>query len=122
MKTLTLVLVVVLVTFAVAVLATPALKATFDKTYHPKAGTALAKAGCVTCHTKMGSTQLNSYGMELKGKPMTAASLKSIEKMDADKDGASNITEIKAGTLPGDGRSKPAAAKPMKPKAAPKKK
>ncbi len=36
---------------------------------------------------------------------MTA--LKAIEKLDSDKDGASNIVEIRAGTLPGDPTSKP---------------
>jgi hypothetical protein len=34
--------------------------------------------------------------------------LSSIEKLDSDKDGVSNINEIKAGTLPGDPKSKPA--------------
>ncbi len=79
----------------------------FTDTYKPKAGTALASAKCVTCHIK-GTTKFNPYGQSLKGKKMEAASLKSVEKMDADKDGVSNIQEIKAGTLPGDPKSKPA--------------
>lgn len=108
MRKLTLIAVIVLVAFALTAIATPAFKAVFDKTYSPKPGTALAKAGCVVCHTKMGSKDLNSYGKELKGKPMTAASLKSIEKMDANKNGVSNIDEIKAGKLPGAPSSKPA--------------
>ncbi len=81
----------------------------FNQTYKPKAGTALAKAGCKICHTKPSDGPLNPYGAELKGKAISAASLKSIEKLDADKDGVNNITEIKAGTLPGDPKSKPAA-------------
>lgn len=116
MRRLTLIAVVVLVAFALTAIATPAFKTVFDKTYSPKPGTALAKAGCVVCHTKMGSKDLNPYGKALKGKPMTAASLKAIENMDADKDGWTNIQEIKAGTLPGDPNSKPAG------KPAPKKK
>lgn len=43
----------------------------------------------------------------LKGKKAAAASLKAVECKDADKDGISNIAEIKAGTLPGDPKSKP---------------
>lgn len=121
MRRLTLVLVAVLIGIAIIAMATPALHTAFMNAYHPKAGSALAKAGCVTCHVKMGSTALNPYGMELKGKPKTAASLKAIEKMDADKDGFSNMAEIKAGTLPGDPKSHP--AKPGKPgKTPPKKK
>lgn len=110
---------IILIAIAVAVLSTAAFATAawlklFNSTYNPKAGTALAGAKCAVCHVK-GTTKLNPYGMELKGKPMAAASLKSIEKMDADKDGASNIAEIKAGTLPGDPASKPAAKKPVKP-------
>lgn len=88
----------------------------FNDTYKPKAGTALATAKCVACHDRKGSTKLNPYGQSLKGKKIEAASLKSVEKMDADKDGVSNIQEIKAGTLPGDPKSKPAgkAAKAKK--------
>lgn len=89
---------------------------TFTGTYKPKAGTALAGAKCATCHIK-GTTKLNPYGQSLKGKKIEAASLKSVENIDSDKDGVTNIKEIKAGTLPGDPKSKPAAkaGKPTKP-------
>lgn len=116
MKRLTLILVVALVGLAVIAMATPAFMTAFTNTYHPKAGTALAKAGCVTCHVKMGSTQLNPYGKSLMKKPQTAASLKAIEKMDSDKDGFTNIAEINAGTLPGDPKSHPMKAAPKPPK------
>jgi len=110
---------IILIALAVAVLSTAAFATAawlklFNSTYTPKAGTALAGAKCAICHVK-GTVKLNPYGMELKGKPMTAASLKAIEKMDADKDGFSNLAEIKAGTLPGDAASKPAVKKPAKP-------
>jgi hypothetical protein len=78
----------------------------FTTTYKPKAGSAIVTAKCQLCHAKS-IPALNPYGMSLKGKPMTAASLKAVEKMDSDKDGISNIAEIKAGTLPGDPKSKP---------------
>lgn len=79
----------------------------FKKTYKPKSGTAIAKAGCSVCHVSGDYEKFNPYGTALKGKPKTAKSLKSIEKLDSDKDGFSNIKEIKAGTLPGDKNSKP---------------
>lgn len=83
----------------------------FNDTYKPKADSAIAKAKCQLCHTK--GVTLNPYGTNLKGKKIEAASLKAIEKLDSDKDKFSNIAEIKAGTLPGDPKSKP-AGKPKK--------
>jgi len=88
---------------------------TFDDLYKPKAGTPLAKARCLICHTNSsGGDGLNAYGKALNGKRATAASLKSIEKLDSDKDGATNIAEIKAGLLPGNPKSKP-SSKPVSP-------
>lgn len=79
-----------------------------------KEGTDLAKAmPCLVCHDKMPATKtgLNPYGQDLAkaaaGKPITAAILQSIEKLDSDKDRVSNVDELKAGTLPGDPKSKP---------------
>lgn len=86
----------------------------FKNTYAPKEGTDLAKAmPCLVCHSKMPptKTELNPYGKDLSkavaGKALDEKILRSIEKLDSDKDGASNIVEIKAGTLPGDPKSKP---------------
>jgi hypothetical protein len=84
----------------------------FKALYAPKEGTALAKAGCLICHVEMKDLKkLNPYGADLKKqlektKDSTAA-LKAIEGLDSDKDGVKNIDEIKAGTLPGDPKSKP---------------
>ncbi len=96
----------------VGVLATPAYLGTFRKTYRPPKDSALMKANCNACHST--GTQLNSYGKDVqkamqakKTKDLTAEILKSIEKVDSDKDGVSNVSEIKAGTLPGDPKSKP---------------
>ena len=98
--------VVLLIACAAAYATLPWYKA-FNDLYKPKPGTALQKAKCAICHVKStGMGALNPYGKML-GKKVDAAALKAIEKKDADKDGASNIAEIKAGTLPGDPKSKP---------------
>jgi mono/diheme cytochrome c family protein len=99
---------------ASAAYATAAWSKLFADTYKPKANGAIAKAKCQLCHMKKMSDGLNPYGTALKGKKAEAASLKAIEKLDSDKDKFTNIAEIKAGTLPGDPKSKP--AKPAKPK------
>lgn len=98
----------------VSALATPKYFGTFRKTYPVPKESALAKANCNTCHLK--GTELNVYGKDVqkamqakKTKELTAEILKSIETLDSDKDGAANGKEVKAGTLPGDSKSKPAA-------------
>jgi hypothetical protein len=98
--------------FAGVALALPGDSATFKQLYNPAAGTKLAAAGCLVCHDKAPYTKtgLNPYGKDLakQSKPRTAAAFKAIEALDSDKDGATNIAEIKAGTLPGDPASRPA--------------
>jgi hypothetical protein len=92
-----------------AALATLAWQKTFNDLYKPKPCSALKKAKCTVCHIDpKGKGALNPYGKLLKKKKVGPATLKSIEKKDADKDKFSNIAEIKAGTLPGDPKSKPA--------------
>lgn len=89
-------------------MATVAWMKLFNDTYKPGANSALKKAKCAVCHVRPNGTGgLNSYGKILAKKKINAASLKAIESKDADKDGASNAAEIKAGTLPGDPKSKP---------------
>jgi cytochrome c553 len=106
-----LLVVVGLATWAVA---TPTDLGTFKQVYSPKEGSALASAACLTCHSKMppSKTELNPYGKDVQkaaaGKPIDEKILRSIENLDSDKDGVSNVNEIKAGTLPGDPKSKPA--------------
>ncbi len=88
--------------------------AVFKQVYAPKEGTDLAKAmPCLVCHAKMPptKTELNPYGTDLQkaaaGKPIDEKVLRAVEKLDSDKDGFSNADELKAGTLPGDPKSKP---------------
>ncbi len=99
----------VLMLVAAAAFALPKDQTLFKETYAPKDGTALANAGCLVCHTKMPPTkELNPYGRDYLGKKTRdGAALKAIETLDSDKDGSNNITEIRAGTLPGDPTSKP---------------
>jgi len=112
LKTRTIIAVVVAVLLiATAAFATVTWSKLFNDTYKPKPGSAIVKAKCQLCHTK--GVALNPYGSSLKGKKIEAASLKAVERLDADKDKFSNIAEIKAGTLPGDPKSKP-AGKPKK--------
>lgn len=93
--------------------------ATFTKvvkdTYKFKPTAAAAKAGCLLCHTvkmpKKGEVTSNVYGKDLaaalgNSKVLTAAHLKAVEGKDSDKDGARNGDELRAGTLPGDAKSK----------------
>jgi len=81
----------------------------FNDLYKPADGTALKKAKCLSCHLKPnGKGGTNAYGKQFgKKKDLDAAALRAVENKDPDKDGASNIAEIKAGTLPGDAKSKP---------------
>ncbi len=93
--------------------ATPAMTATMKSLYAPKDGTDLAKAmPCVACHKTMPATKtnLNPYAVDLqkaaKG-TFNEAAFKAIEALDSDKDTFKNGDELKAGTLPGDPKSKP---------------
>jgi mono/diheme cytochrome c family protein len=93
--------------------AKPADLALLKQFYAPKEGTDLAKANCLACHAKMPPTKtdLNPYGKDLQktaaGKPVDEKAFRAIEKLDSDKDGFSNLDELKAGALPGDPKSKP---------------
>ncbi|MEW6398963.1 MAG: ammonia-forming cytochrome c nitrite reductase subunit c552 [Bacillota bacterium] len=64
-------------------------------------------AGCVTCHTS--DLKLNRYGADLAAAGMD---YRKVEGTDSDRDGFSNLAEIKALTFPGDPTSKPAASQP----------
>jgi len=102
-KTVSKVLVVLLAVLLVcgAAFATIAWGKAFKDLYKPKADGALARAKCAVCHVNKTGGDLNPYGKALKGKTAGAAGLKSVENLDSDKDGKTNIQEIKADRLPG---------------------
>lgn len=95
-------------------LATPKMQPLFNRTYPVGKDSDVAKAKCAVCHVK--GKELNAYGKDIekemqarKTKDLTVEILRAVEKLDSDKDGASNGDELKAGTLPGDPKSKPAS-------------
>lgn len=99
---------------ACAALALPTFVTPFDSTYHLMKNPNLKKAACGVCHIGMAKT-LNPYGLDLKKaleakhtKMITAEILKSVENLDSDKDGVKNGVELRADSLPGDPKSKPA--------------
>ena len=91
------------VIWAVAAEATPRIQRLFTTRYPATVGSKLVK--CVTCH-EVRPPALNAYGKDLKA---AHTSLAVIEKKDSDKDGFTNLAEIKALTYPGDAKDKPMA-------------
>lgn len=101
-------MVVAVLVFSSAAMATMTWFKTFNDLYKPKPDTDLKNARCAICHVeKTGKGGLNAYGKMLDGKQPSTDALKAIENKDADKDGVSNIAEIKAGKLPGNPDSCP---------------
>ncbi|HET6385195.1 MAG TPA: hypothetical protein VFJ58_17525 [Armatimonadota bacterium] len=95
--------------------AEPAFLVTLGQTYPQYSGPLMAR-GCANCHASDSDLTMNPYGAALKSEmqaegaeKLTAAILHKLESADSDKDGASNLDEIKAGTAPGDPKSTPAA-------------
>jgi hypothetical protein len=81
---------------------------TFEKTYEIKKDSNLDKIKCAVCHVKPKGGKLNPYGedmaaamKEAKTKKLTEEILRAVEKLDSDKDGKSNLDEIKADSNPG---------------------
>src|SRR5262245_65787411 len=81
--------------------ASPRYRRAFLAKYPPAENTTLGECG--TCHQAT-PPALNPYGAAFKAAHYT---FDDIEKVDSDKDGASNLAEIKALTLPGDSADKP---------------
>jgi FlaG/FlaF family flagellin (archaellin) len=87
----------------------------FMATYTISSTSTLGKAQCAVCHpSKTKTDTLNPYGKDIqavmqaqKTKVLTKDILQRFQNLDSDKDGFTNITEIKADTLPGDPRSHP---------------
>ena len=107
--------------------AQPSFYDAFIKLYHPAAGSDLAKAGCLTCHSPESKAIRNAYGKSVwrvlnkeDAKALTPEMLIEIEKEDSDGDGYTNIEEIVSGTLPGIPGSHPRVHPTNLPKRAPK--
>ncbi len=64
---------------------------------------------CTLCHAASGPPNLNPYGNDFAA---AGHNFQTIESKDSDGDGFNNITEINAGTFPGDATSHPAPATP----------
>ena len=95
-------------TLALVVMAEPAYLQMFRRIEKPPPGSQLDKARCLTCHVKSsGGRQLNPYGLDFKKSGASEESLRKIRPLDSDSDGVTNKSEIAAGTLPGDPKSKP---------------
>ena len=80
----------------------------FKKAYDVGSTTAVGKANCTVCHVKMAGGALNSYGKDVdkamktaKAAKITPEILHSIDKLDSNKNGKTNLEDIKAGNLPG---------------------
>ncbi len=82
--------------------AIPSYQTAFVAAYPAVSGTKLNS--CSTCHMPIVSDFLNGYGLAVKERK---TDFKSIEELDSDGDGKSNIVEINAGTLPGSHASEP---------------
>lgn len=147
MKALRLGPIVALLTIATVAFAGPLFKNTLVSAYKIPAGSQLDKAlksmstSCAVCHSSL--PNLNKYGADIKAQlracnngkdvpydkvtgAMFKEALQKIEAKDSDGDGVNNVDEVKAGTLPGDPKSKPAdtpkpADQPAKPADAPNK-
>ncbi len=83
----------------------------FTKTFHEKyavaEGSRLGKVGCALCHVSAKNLKLNAYGLDMqkamreaKTKKLTPAVLTAIEKLDSNKNGKTNLEDIKADHLP----------------------
>ena len=80
----------------------------FHKTYNPGRSTTVGKANCLACHVKVSGGKLNPYGLDVQKamksvntKTLTPEILRSIEKLDSNKNGKSNLEDIKSDVLPG---------------------
>ncbi len=101
---------------SIKVAAKPIFPPIVESTYTIKPGgtDAAALKACTFCHDAAGPPKLNVYGSAIReaikksgGKTLTSDILHSIDSSDSDGDGFSNLSEIKADSLPGDPSSKP---------------
>jgi hypothetical protein len=113
-------MVLVLATAATSAMATPVYSTTFTVTYSLKPGTRLASVPCAACHVGT-EAPLNAYGKDIKAAMKKAGSMKltsavliSTNNLDSDKDGYTNVQEIKVDHKPGDPKDTPKGHYPPK--------
>lgn len=99
---------------AVSASGLPVIRTEFIKVNKIKPTSQIAQAQCNLCHVT-NTTKMNPFGADLKAAMKSAKSrkltpdiMKLVGAKDSDKDGVKNAAEIKADTLPGDPKSKPA--------------
>ena len=85
-------------------MATPLMVGIFNTKYKVSTGSSLGKARCAVCHT--GGKNLNVYGADIKkamdsSKKLTPEILAKIEGLDSNKNGKTNLIDIKADKNPG---------------------
>ena len=80
----------------------------FQKNYEVTSTSNVGKANCMTCHEKKSGGKLNSYGLDLQktmkaagAKKLTVDILKKAEGLDSNKNGKTNLEDIKSDVLPG---------------------
>ena len=98
--------------FGIGIVASAMAMATFNAVFHAKYNikptSNLGKANCGVCHLKPKGGALNAYGKDLKAamkaansKKLTPAILSKVEGLDSNKNGKSNLEDIKADAFPG---------------------
>lgn len=92
---------------AVLALAMGSFTKVFNDTYKVEKDSKLGKAGCTLCHVSAKNLKLTGYGTDMQkalkaanSKKLTPEVLRSIEKTDSNKNGKSNLDDIKAGVIP----------------------
>jgi hypothetical protein len=78
----------------------PTFRRLFDAQYNQR-------GRCAVCHNGDSETLRNQYGKSWEDAGADAAAFKAIEKKDSDRDGVSNLDEIKGGSNPGNATSTP---------------
>jgi peroxiredoxin family protein len=96
----------IILALAALVMAMGSYTKVFHDNYKIAKDSKLGKANCTTCHASAKNLKLTAYGTDMQkamkaanSKKLTQAILSSIEKLDSNKNGKTNLEDIKADTL-----------------------